>query len=85
MLWSEDWLSFCPVLSPSASSPKSWDIKFNMEAEYEGFNLARDTENDEHIGEENQVNLLCPNCYCCIIPQGNAKKVQKEVSIVTPS
>lgn len=46
---------------------------------YEGFNLSKNTEDNYHIGEENQKALVCPHCRCVIIGPGNAIKVKKDV------
>ena len=52
----------------------------SAEGEYEeGFNLAKDTDADDHIGEPNYQDLLCPHCYALIIPMGNATKIRKDV------
>jgi hypothetical protein len=50
-------------------------------SEFEGFNLAKDTESDEHFGLPNPANILCKTCKAIIIPEGVAIKVPKDVNL----
>lgn len=52
--------------------------------EEDGFNLAKDTENDEHIGEPNPTAIKCKYCKTTILDAGVASKVAHDVLICTP-
>jgi hypothetical protein len=52
-----------------------------VEKLYEGFNLSKDTEDDQHVGEPNGSHLICPDCRCIIIHAGKAVKIAKDVRI----